>query len=440
MKLKNKLSKKLYQRVFHAIDIPEDLAAITSIDDEGAQAAVEAGLAPEIVEKIWECTQKVFKTGMHPALSICFRRHGKIVLNRSLGYVSGVGPDEPFVNPTVASVDTPICLFSASKFVSAILVHLLAEQGRINLLDPLSYYIPAFSANGKGSISIHQMLSHRSGVPYLPEGITIDDLVDRQRVLKMIYAAEPSDSDGRDMAYHAVTGGFLIDELIRVTTGMDAQQYLDRYIRKPMGMHNFRYGFDLADRDLVAKNYVTGLPSEKIVGGVLKKALGMNLTEAVHFTNDDRFLEAIVPSANLYATAEETSRFLQMLLDHGQWQGKKILDPLTVHRATREVGKMRIDKTLFLPMRYSAGAMLGANPVGFYGRNSHHAYGHIGLSNIFCWVDPERAISVAILNTGKPVLGPHLKSFLSLVDLISSSCPPVIDMLSDEPHYKRACE
>ena len=90
-----------------------------------------------------------------------------------------------------------------------------------------------------------------------------------------------------------------------------------------------------------------------------------------------------------------------------------------------------------MPMRYSAGAMLGGSPLGFYGRNTQHAYGHIGLSNIFCWADPERAISVAILNTGKPILGLHIKPFLSLIGLISSSCPPVVDMLSDEPHYQR---
>jgi CubicO group peptidase (beta-lactamase class C family) len=238
------------------------------------------------------------------------------------------------------------------------------------------------------------------------------------------------------VAYHAITSGFLIDELIRVTTGLDAQQYLDRHIRKPMGMQHFRYGFDLADRDIVATNYLTGLPSDRIVGSVLEKALSMNLEEAVDFSNDPRFFDAIVPSANLYATAEETSRFLQMLLDHGQWQGAQILDPLTVYRATREVGKMGIDKTLLMPMRYSAGAMLGGSPVGFYGRNTQHAYGHIGLSNIFCWADPERSISVAILNTGKPILGPHIKIFLSLIGLVSSSCPRVVDMRSDEPHYQ----
>ena len=57
-------------------------------------------------------------------------------------------------------------------------------------------------------------------------------------------------------------------------------------------------------------------------------------------TNDPRFYRAIIPSANLFATAEEVSRFYQMLLNHGEWQGKQILDPLTVHRATRSQGKI----------------------------------------------------------------------------------------------------
>jgi hypothetical protein len=88
MKWKTKLSNKIYQHVFHAIDIPDDLAGITSIDDKGEQTAADVGLAPETVEQIWAATQALFKTGMHPALGICLRRHGKIVLNRSLGLPS----------------------------------------------------------------------------------------------------------------------------------------------------------------------------------------------------------------------------------------------------------------------------------------------------------------------------------------------------------------
>jgi CubicO group peptidase (beta-lactamase class C family) len=431
------LRQKYYRKIFRAMSIPERLSDITNIDSANERKPEDVGISSEIVQKIWSATEALFRTGVHPMLSICVRHRGEIILNRSLGYVRGIWVDEGDVEPQVANTNTPICLLSASKFVSAMLVHLLAEQGEINILDPLSYYIPEFAAKGKGAISIHQLLSHRAGVPNLPKEVTADLLKDHSLALKLICDAEASNRDGRDMAYHAITGGYLVDELIRVTTGLNAQQYLDLHIRRPLGMTNFRYGVEKNEREFVARNYITGLPSEKIIGGMLKNALGLGLEDVVAFTNDERFMDAVLPAANLYATAEETSRFLQMMLNHGEWQGQQVLDPLTIYRATREADKTRLDKTIMLPMRYSAGAMLGGKPVGLYGRDSHHAFGHVGLSNVFCWADPERALSVAILNSGKPIVGPHLKALLYLIDLITSSFEPVVDMASDKPIYQK---
>ena len=57
-------------------------------------------------------------------------------------------------------------------------------------------------------------------------------------------------------AYHALTTGFIFNELIKVTTGLDAQQYLDRYIRKPMGMRYFRYGLTKRDQDTCGDQYL----------------------------------------------------------------------------------------------------------------------------------------------------------------------------------------
>lgn len=49
----------------------------------------------------------------------------------------------------IANVDTPVCLFSASKMITAMLIHLLDESGEINLLDPVSHYIPEYAIKWK---------------------------------------------------------------------------------------------------------------------------------------------------------------------------------------------------------------------------------------------------------------------------------------------------
>ena len=217
---------------------------------------------------------------------------------------------------------------------------------------------------------------------------------------------------------------------------MTAQQYIDRYIRKPMGMRYFRYGLTSRDREKVAVNHITGLDSE-IINRALTSVLGTHPDTAVEMTNDPRFFRSVIPSANLFATAEEVSRFYQMLLHHGEFNGKQILDPLTVHRAVRPLGRTEIDKTLMIPMRYSAGFMLGGSPFGIYGRESQYAYGHLGYANIFSWADPERDIAVSLMNTGKLTIGPHIKALLNLITTIADQCDPIVDMATDIPVYHR---
>jgi CubicO group peptidase (beta-lactamase class C family) len=424
--------RKALRKRLRAISLPGDLESITCIDHSGEVPASAAGLEQDTVDAIWHDVQKLYRTGMHPLLSICLRREGKMLLNRSIGYRRG---DAQSPDAAVADINTPICLFSASKAISAMLLHLLAEQGKIHLLDPISYYIPAFAAEGKGFITIYQLLAHRAGVPGLGENVDPALLFEREEALARICAAEPLDQRGHTMAYHAVTGGFIIDELIRVTTGLTIQQYMDRYIRKPMGMRYFRFGVTRRDLPRVAEHRCTGLKPGARMGGMLKNVLGAELEEVIALTDTEQFRTAVLPSANIYCTAEEAGRFYQMLLDYGRYEGQQIMQPLTIHRATQEAGKAQMDASLKMPMRYSAGFMLGGAPVGMYGPDSHYAFGHLGLSNVMCWSDPARDISVSILNTGKPVMGSHILALFRLLGGIAKRCPPTRDMKVDAAKF-----
>lgn len=416
----------LYNRTFRAMEMPASLASITDIDTKSEVDPTSVGLAPEAINNIWENTEAFYHTGVQPMLSLCIRRKGEIVMNRAIGYAR---------DDVLATVDTPVCMFSAAKAVSAMLIHLLAEQGKIQLLDPISYYIPAFAAKGKGGISILQLLSHRAGIPSLPKGTGMEVLLNHKEALKVLCEAESLDHMGRVQSYHAVTSGVIMDELIRVTTGMTIQQYLKRYISDPMGMRYFSYGLPEEDRSVVALDKATG-PKIGPIDNILKGIIGVDPNDIGMFTSESRFYDAVFPSANLFATAEEGCRFYQMLLDHGQWQGKQILSPLTVHKATHSFGKAEFDKSLMAPMRYSAGFMLGGSPIGIYGRNSQYAFGHLGYANIICWADPQRDIAVSLMNNGKLLLGPHLKAFIKLVGSIAAECPAVREMEGDTPSYE----
>jgi CubicO group peptidase (beta-lactamase class C family) len=89
----------------------------------------------------------------------------------------------------------------------------------------------------------------------------------------------------------------------------------------------------------------------------------------------------------------------------------------------REVGGRSFDRTLLLPMRYSAGLMLGDDPVGLWGPHSRDAFGHVGLINKFAWADPQRQLSAAILTSGILLVAHHLVPFAKLVGSVASLAP-----------------
>ncbi len=403
--------------------VPKDLSSITQRKNEVSPEL--GGMNQQQVEKIWQSIENLYQTGNHPLITMCLRRKGKIILNRSLGYASGNSADGLASNTVLANPDTPICLFSASKIITAMLIHMLDETGAINLLDPISYYIPEYAQNGKRRATIFHLLSHRGGIPRIEMEVTPELLFDKDRILQHLYAAQPISPAGTHLAYHAVTAGYILGELVERVTGQDIRQFLHEHIEKPMDMQFFNYGLEPEYRDQVALNYPTGVHPKLGTDLYLNHVLGGGLQLAVDVTNDPRFMDTVCPAGNIYTSAEQANRFFEMLLNGGQYNGKQIMSPETVFRATLPTSTTNIDRTLLAPMRYALGPMLGSNPVGIFGPMTGQAFGHLGFSNILCWADPERDISVSILNTGKAVVGTHIPALAQTLYQISSQCPKI---------------
>jgi len=69
------------------------------------------------------------------------------------------------------------------------------------------------------------------------------------------------------------------------------------------------------------------------------------------------------------------------------------------------------------------GFMLGTDPVGLYGFRAGKAFGHVGLSNILAWADPERDIAVALMNSGKPFFALDTYHWPEIIRRISTRIP-----------------
>ena len=101
--------------------------SVTTVAAEEQPAA--AGLEAETVEHIWEGALDLYRSGVHPGLQLCLRREGRVVLDRAIGHARGNGPADSEDTPKVPmTTETPACIFSASKAVTAMVIHLLDER------------------------------------------------------------------------------------------------------------------------------------------------------------------------------------------------------------------------------------------------------------------------------------------------------------------------
>lgn len=401
------------------VSVPRRLQPVARIGNEAPMTAT--GLPEESRDRIWRDLKRLYRTGMFPGLALSLRRHGAVLMDRTLGHARGLYPHSQHDQPEILTPDTPICLFSASKAVTAMLIHHLVEQGEISLNDRVTRFFPEYGQHGKERTTIAQLLSHRAGIPRIQEEVEPEALFQPDKVMEMLCRARPQKL-GREQAYHAITAGFILGEVVERVSGESLNAVLDRVIRQPLGMEHFRFGLE---GPTAAENVVTGLKMSPPLNRYLKHAVGSTLEEVVGLSNDPRFHDVVIPAGNLYATAEECTRFYQMLLNGGEWQGRQIFKPETVAAAIKPVARRpRIDRTLMFPLRYSHGFMLGQKRLSLYGPDTHEAFGHLGFITIFTWADPQRDLTGALLTTGKTVLGTHFPALLKLQWDINRLCKP----------------
>jgi CubicO group peptidase (beta-lactamase class C family) len=403
--------------------IPRDLDEVRVVGDEAS--AAEARTTPENLRSVREAVEALYRTGVYPALQVCVRRHGHVVIDRAYGHSAGNAPTDPVDGPQIpVGLDSPFTIFSASKAITAMVIHKLDELRILHLEDRVVDYIPEFGSHGKQHITIRHLLGHRAGIPNLPpEAMDLDLLFHPEKVNELLCQARPRTRPGRILAYHAITSGFVLAEVVKRAAGRDIRQVLQTEIARPLGFRWMGYGVKPSQTDRVARNVATGPPVPPPLSGLLRRALGVDLADAVRLSNDPRFLTGIIPSANVVTTARELSAFYQCLLEEGELDGVRIFDPRTVHHATSEDSIWELDLTLGMPIRYGLGFMLGGEWVNLFGYDNRHAFGHVGFTNTFGWADPERQLSVAIVTNGQPVLSLHAVRLVQLLAELNRRFP-----------------
>jgi CubicO group peptidase (beta-lactamase class C family) len=398
---------------------------VTTRNPEAETDPRAVGLTREGVDEIWASVVRLYETRLHPAIGLNVRRRGRIVLDRTIGHARGNAPDDAPDSPKVlATPSTLFNLYSASKATTAMMIHLLDERGLLHLDDPVAEYLPEFGKNGKDWITLRHILTHRAGIPAIPEDARVDlDLIaDPWHVVRLLCDARPVSVPGRRLAYHALTGGYILGAVVERVTGRDLRSFWRSEVLDPLGFEHLSYGVSEADVPNVALCAFTGPPTIPLYAAILKKGFGVGVREACELSNDPRFLTALVPAGNVIGTAAEASRFFQLLLQGGELDGVRVFGRRTVQRAIMEQTFLEIDSTIGLPVRYGMGFMLGSKWLSFWGHDTPRAFGHVGFTSVSVYADPDRDLSVALMTTGKPMISLGQLTWLNVPRTIARVC------------------
>ena len=279
------------------------------------------------------------------------------------------------------TVDTVFDLASLSKPVGcATSVLLLAERGKLRLTDPVARYLPAFSANGKGAITIEQLLMHRGGL--IPDNSLSDYEKGPHAALANVYNLTPLSPPGARFAYTDV-GYIVLGEVVRVASGRPLDQFARENIFEPLGMKDTSYRPGDALRARIA-------PTEKrddywMVGEV----------------HDPRAyaLGGVAGHAGLFGTADDLSRYCRMVLGGGVVDGKRVLSESTAAEMIRPrpvPGDSDLRSYAFdIDTPYSS-ARGDRFPRGT-------SFGHTGFTGTMFWMDPQsRAYFILLANSVHP--------------------------------------
>src|SRR5258707_4384354 len=98
------------------VAIPDELEPVTT---RGAEADPETvGMSARDVERIWKAARLLYRSGVHPAVQVCVRRRGTVVLDRAIGHARGNGPhDSEDADKVPATPETPFLIYSGSKAI-----------------------------------------------------------------------------------------------------------------------------------------------------------------------------------------------------------------------------------------------------------------------------------------------------------------------------------
>ncbi|HZE39220.1 MAG TPA: serine hydrolase domain-containing protein [Stackebrandtia sp.] len=321
--------------------------------------------------------------------------------------------------------DTLALVFSGTKGLSAAAVLWLVERGSLDLDAPVARYWPAFAANGKGDITVSDVMTHRSRLSGIPGPHRIEDLYDHDAMAARLAAAAPAAGERAGFTYHAITFGWLVDELVRRVDGRTLPGLFAAEFAAPLGLDTH---IGLGDDEHHRVATMTALPGALADVDVATEpdrlaALNRNpltATDAVPIWNSAAYRRAGSAAVGAYSTARSMARFYGCLSRGGEIDGVRVLRESTVEAGRRE--RVRGVEPLWnSPLAYATGFDLNTE-LERYGRCAD-AFGHPGFGGSIHAAWPRRRVGLSFcVNQVRVEAGePRSRAVIDALDAASTA-------------------
>jgi CubicO group peptidase (beta-lactamase class C family) len=361
------------------------------------------GTVAEGFEPVRDVFARNFETLGDRGAAVAVYRDGRKVVDLWAG-TRDIDGTAPWLHGTAQVVR------SATKGVAAAAPLLLHQRGELDLDAPVAEYWPEFKAHGKERVLVRQVLNHRAGLPVIDRPLTPEEALDPLKGPAAVAAQAPVWEPGTDHGYHALTYGWMLDELVRRVTGLGAGAWIAREIAGPLGAE-FWLGLP-AQEEAAGRTGRVGRVDGPEPTGALRARPKRSVTEAYEDPgsltrrafaaitpfpdqNDPAYRASALPATNGIATADGLARIYAGMI--GDVDGRsRLFTPATVEAARTEESAGP-DRVLVVNTRFGLGYMLHGSASPFLGAGS---FGHPGRGGSLGFADPETGIAFGYVTNG----------------------------------------
>jgi len=307
------------------------------------------GYCDEKFSQVRDVLAESLSKGEDLGASVAVFVNGEAVIDLWGGHI-----DEEMTKPW--QKDTIINVYSTTKTMSFLCALILADRGQLDFDAPVADYWPEFAQNGKQAVKVWHIMNHAAGLSGIDEPLVAEDLYDWEKITSALAAQAPWWEPGTKTAYHAITQGYLIGELVRRITGLTIGQFFQKEVANPLNA-DFFIGVPDEEFSRIADlmpfggdaNLSDGSKSDSIAARTFR-----NPPVSALASRTDAWRRAEIPAANGHGNARSVAKIHTILAGKGEAGGIRLLSKETAELVMKE----RIsgeDMALKMPVKFGLG-------------------------------------------------------------------------------------